>query len=239
MGVLALFAFALPTKKKITIWMVGDSTMANKSPKAYPETGWGMAFAPFFDKDVKVDNRALNGRSTKSFINEKRWQPILDSIQPGDYVFIEFGHNDEKVEKPAVGTSLDSFRIYLSKYVNETRSKQGIPILLTPITRRSFKDGVLTNSHGDYPAVVKAVADSLKVPMIDMLAMSSEYVTSLGVEKSKILYNYVDSGNANYPTGKKDDTHFSPVGAQKMAELAASAIRDLHLPLADRLVKQR
>lgn len=233
----ALFAFALPAKKKLTIWMIGDSTMANKSTKAFPEIGWGMAFGSFFDTAVKIENRAQNGRSTKSFINEKRWQPIIDSLQPGDYVFIEFGHNDEKIDKPAVGTSLDEFRINLSRFVTETRAKKGYPVLLTPVARRNFKDGILQPTHGGYPGVVKRVADSLKVPLIDMETKSSQYLTSLGDEPSKQLFNYVDSGHVNYPKGKKDDTHFSGAGATKMAALAVEGIRELKLPLASRLVK--
>lgn len=232
--ILIAMSFMAP-KKKITVWMIGDSTMANKETKAYPETGWGMAFGQFFDNSVTIDNRALNGRSTKSFINEKRWQPVVDNLKAGDYVFIEFGHNDEKIDKPAVGTSLDEFKANLVKFIVETREKNGIPILMTPVTRRSFKNGELKDSHGSYPAATISVADSLKVPLIDMLDKSKKYVISLGDEPSKQLYNYVDSGNVNYPTGKKDDTHFSPLGAKKMAELAVEGIKALKLELAQRL----
>src|ERR1700712_3224957 len=89
----AAMAF-MPAKKKITIWMIGDSTMAKKDPKTFPETGWGMEFQPFFDADATVDDRALNGRSTKSFLREGHWKPILENMKEGDYVIIEFGHND-------------------------------------------------------------------------------------------------------------------------------------------------
>ena len=98
-GLLGMMSFSF--QKKTTIYIIGDSTAANKQPKAYPETGWGMELQSFFKNSVVVDNRALNGRSTKSFLNENQWQPIIEKLQPGDYVFIEFGHNDEKIDKPA------------------------------------------------------------------------------------------------------------------------------------------
>ena len=233
---LLFMSFIVP-QPKITIWMIGDSTMAKKEAKAYPETGWGMELGNFFDNSVLIENRALNGRSTKSFINENHWQPVLDNIKEGDYVFIEFGHNDEKIDKPAVGTSIEVFKSNLVRFVLETREKGGIPILLTPITRRSFKEGTLTETHGLYPAATISVADSLKVPLIDMLAKSKKVVADLGDEPSKALYNYVEAGDVNYPNGKKDDTHLSPVGAKKIASLAVQGVVELKLDLAKRLLK--
>lgn len=218
--------------------MIGDSTMSIKKPDKFPETGWGMAFGQYFDNTVTIDNRAQNGRSTKSFIAENRWQPVVDQLKEGDYVFIEFGHNDEKIDKPGTGTTLDEFRTNLAKFVMETRAQKGFPVLLTPITRRSFKNGELKETHIGYPEVVRSLADSLKVPMIDLLAKSRAVVISKGDEASKQLYNYVDSGHVNYPKGLKDDTHFSPAGANKMAALAAEAIKELKLSLAERLIKQ-
>ena len=146
-------------RKPITIYMIGDSTMSNKKPEAFPETGWGMAFGKFFDKSVTIDNRAQNGRSTKSFIAENRWQPVVDQLKKGDYVFIEFGHNDEKVDKPLVGTTLEEFRTNLIKFVLETRAKKASPVLLTPITRRSFKQGELKETQIGYPEVIRSLAD--------------------------------------------------------------------------------
>ncbi|RXK87265.1 pectinesterase family protein [Filimonas effusa] len=236
---LFLMAFMMPARKKITIWMVGDSTMANKLPKAYPETGWGMAFGAFFDESVTIANRAMNGRSTLSFINEKRWQAVADSLQEGDYVFIEFGHNDEKIDKPGTGVSPAAYGVNLVKFVNETRAKKAIPVLLTPVMRRSFRDGSLYDSHGAYPPVVRRIADSLKVPLIDMHLKSETLINGMGEEGAKQLFNYVDSGHVNYPQGKKDDTHFSPSGAKAMAELAVQGIRELKLELAERLVRKK
>jgi pectinesterase len=228
-----LVAFMPPAKKKIKLWIIGDSTAANKLPKAYPETGWGMKFQPFFDSNyVVVDNRALNGRSTLSFRNEGRWQPIYDSMQPGDYVFIEFGHNDEKVDKPGTGVSHADFKANLVRYVLETRSQKGIPVLLTSIARRSFKDGVLENTHKGYNEVVKRVADSLKVPLIDMEQKTMALLTGMGEQGSIQLFNQLDSGvNVNYPKGVKDNTHLSPIGAEKVAGLAAEGVKEQKLDL--------
>ena len=236
---MALLSFALPRQKKIRLWLIGDSTMANKQPTAYPETGWGMKFQQFFDSNyVVVDNRALNGRSTLSFRNEGRWKPVMDSIQPDDYVFIEFGHNDEKVENPNTGVNHETFKANLTRYVEETRDRKGIPVLMTPIARRSFKNGGLQNTHKGYPDVIRSLADSLKVPMIDMEQKTAALLTSLGDEQSKQLFNYVDSGNVNYPKGVKDNTHLSPVGAEKVAGLAVEGIKELKLGLVKNILKQ-
>ncbi|PWS32363.1 rhamnogalacturonan acetylesterase [Pedobacter paludis] len=232
--VLILMSFTL-LQKKTTLYIIGDSTAANKKPEAYPETGWGMELQSFFKNDVIVDNRALNGRSTKSFQTEKHWQPILDQLIPGDYVFIEFGHNDEKIDKPAIGTSLQEFKANLIKFVNETRSKKAFPVLLTPISRRSFKNGVLMDSHGDYPSVTRKVADSLNVPLIDMLVKTESLLNRMGDLPSIKLFNHVDSGNVNYPTGKKDDTHLSPEGAKQVAQLVVNGIKEQKLSLAKKL----
>jgi pectinesterase len=229
--------FILP-QRKTTIYMICDSTMANKQPKAFPETGWGMAFGQFFDQSVVIDNRAMNGRSTKSFITENRWQPVIDNLKEGDYVFIEFGHNDEKIDKPSVGTSLTEFRTNLIKFVTETRAKRAIPVLLTPTMRRSFKGGVFTDTHGNYPDAVRSLADSMQVALIDMHRKTEKLLTGLGDEPSKALFNYVDSGNVNYPEGKKDDTHFSPAGAKQMAALAVDGIKELKFELAKHVIAQ-
>lgn len=219
-------------QKQTTLYIIGDSTAANKATDKFPETGWGMELQSFFNDEVKVDNRALNGRSTKSFRAEKRWQPILENLKAGDYVLIEFGHNDEKIDKPNVGVSLADFKINLVNYVNETRSKKAIPVLLTPISRRSFKNGILTDTHGGYPGVTRQVADSLKVPLIDMLAKTEKLLTDLGDEGSVKLFLHVDSGHVNYPKGKKDDTHLSPFGAKEIAGLVAKGIQENKLSIA-------
>ncbi|WP_231425645.1 MULTISPECIES: rhamnogalacturonan acetylesterase [Pedobacter] len=234
-GFLVLLSAFTFQKRQTTLYIIGDSTAANKAADKFPETGWGMELQSFFKDEVKVDNRALNGRSTKSFRAEKRWQPILENLKAGDYVFIEFGHNDEKIDKPSVGVSLVDFKINLINYVNETRSKKAIPVLLTPISRRSFKNGVLVDSHGGYPGVTRQVADSLHVPLIDMLIKTENLLKNLGDQASVKLFLHVDSGHVNYPQGKKDDTHLSPDGAKEIAGLVVQGIKEKKLGLAKKL----
>src|SRR5437870_4741569 len=138
--VLLLMGMAMPANKKITIWLVGDSTMSKKDVKAYPETGWGMPFVNFWDSTVKVDNRAVNGRSSKSFIAENRWQPVVDNLQEGDYVFIQFGHNDESKDKGERYSTPEEFKANLTRYVLDTKNKKAIPVLITPVGRRKFDE---------------------------------------------------------------------------------------------------
>src|ERR1700712_1961642 len=123
--ILLLAIFPLE-KKHIRVYLIGDSTMSKKEVKAYPETGWGMPFSIFFDSTVTVDNRAMNGRSTKSFLTENRWQPVVDNLQKGDYVFIQFGHNDE-VPTKATYTTPSEFTANLVKYITDTKNKKAIP----------------------------------------------------------------------------------------------------------------
>ncbi len=234
---IVLMSFALIQNKKITLWMIGDSTMSIKQPKAYPETGWGMPFSLFFNKKIIVDNRAVNGRSTLSFISEDRWKTVYDNLKQGDYVFIEFGHNDEKVDKPGVGTTIEQYKANLARFVNDARLKKAIPVLLTPIMRRNFQNGKLADTHLGYPDAVRKVADSLNVPLIDMQRKTEILLTSLGEQESVKLFNHVPPGTENYPDGKKDDTHLSPQGARQIAGLAAEGVRELKLGLADYLRK--
>ncbi|HVE60173.1 MAG TPA: hypothetical protein VNA26_00020, partial [Chitinophagaceae bacterium] len=131
-GFVILSAFNLPPKNKIKIFLAGDSTMSVKEVKAYPETGWGMPFAHFFDSTVTVDNRAKNGRSTRTFISEGLWKKLIDDLKEGDYVFIQFGHNDESPEKTERYSTPEQYKINISLFISETRAKKATPVLLTP-----------------------------------------------------------------------------------------------------------
>jgi lysophospholipase L1-like esterase len=234
-GLLFILAFTLPPKKT-TVWLIGDSTMANKEIRAYPETGWGMPFSNFFDSTIVVDNRAKNGRSTQSFINEKLWQPVVDNLAAGDYVFVQFGHNDEVPTKKTYTTE-EQFRNNLIRYVNETRAKRAFPVLITPVARRKFDStGHVVGTHDAYSAIVRSVAEQLKVPLIDLDKKSQALLQQFGLENSMLLYNHLQPGeHPNYPEGKDDDTHFSELGARKMAEIVLQEIRNLKLPLADHI----
>ena len=236
LAVIVLASFALP-QKKITVFMAGDSTMSVKDPLAYPETGWGMPFVYFFDSTVKIDNRAKNGRSTRTFITEGRWEGIMKDLSPGDYVFIQFGHNDESKSKGERYTSPEDYKKNLTRFVNETRARRGKPVLLTPVSRRKFKDGKQVETHAVYADAVKAVADELNVPFIDINKISREYYQQMGEENSKLLFMQLQPGeHPNYPQGRNDNTHFNELGARKIAQLVLQEIRNLKLDLADRII---
>ena len=230
-----LLALAQPAEP-ITVWLAGDSTMAQKQPDKRPETGWGEALQPCFDSSqVRIANRAMNGRSTRSFVAEGRWKAIVDSMKPGDWVFIQFGHNDEKAGT-ANYSSPDDYRRNLLRFVDDVRSRGGHPVLFTPVVRRRFEGEHLVDTHGAYPDAARAAAAESHVPLVDMTRASTALVEPLGPDSSRTLWLHLEPGaNANYPTGVHDDTHFNPRGAERMAGLAIDAIRSLHLDLATQL----
>jgi pectinesterase len=234
---LLVVLMAFSPQRKSKIWLIGDSTMADKELKAYPETGWGMPFAHFFDDAVIVDNRAKNGRSTGTFLKEGLWQPVVEGLHPGDYVFIQFGHNDE-VKTKASYTTPGEFTANLQRYIDEAREKGAIPILLTPLARRKFDSlGRIGETHAEYAPLVREEAVRNKVPLIDLSETSKTLLQRYGPEYSKVLFNYLQPGeHPNYPEGRKDDTHFSPWGAMKMAELVVGGMRDLNLGLVKHLI---
>ncbi len=219
--------------------MIGDSTMANKPVEDNPERGWGMMLHEFFNSSVIIENHAVNGRSTRSFLYENRWQPIVDKLKKGDYVIIQFGHNDESKEKKERYTTPDEYRHNLARFVNETKAARAHPILCTPIMRRRFdENGKFYDTHGVYPDVVRELADSLKVPLVDMHLKSEQLIKSMGAEGSKKLFLFIEPGEyASLPEGKEDNTHFSEFGARAMAQLFVDGITELKLPLANRLRK--
>lgn len=225
----------------LVIYLAGDSTMAQKADDKRPETGWGERLQSYFDeRRVKIENHAQNGRSTKSFIAEGRWQKIVDSLKKGDYVFIEFGHNDEKLDKPGVGAAANGeYRANLIRFVRDVRAKNAFPILLTPVMRRKFdENGKFQDTHGEYPDAVRKVATELKVPLIDMHRLSEKVLTNLGAENSRSLFLQLKPGeNANYPKGVEDNTHFNEKGAAEMAKIAAAEIEKSKIGLRKYLKK--
>lgn len=236
-----LCPFAL-AKEPITVFLAGDSTMAAKRAEKRPETGWGEFLQTHLDEGkVRVDNHAMNGRSTRTFISEGRWQAILDKLRAGDYVFIQFGHNDSSKEKLDRYTPPEDYRANLLRFVGEVRARKATPVLLTPVMRRRFdKDGRTQDSHGVYPDIVRRIAAEQKVALIDMHRKSEKVLVRYGVEESKKLFLQLAAGeHANYPQGVNDNTHFSPLGAEIMAALAAEGIRERKIGLAKFLKKAR
>jgi lysophospholipase L1-like esterase len=238
---LTLLITTLSFAQKTSVYCIGDSTMANKKdPEKNPEHGWAQVLQPFFNDNIVVVNKAVNGRSTKSFINEKRWDSICQKLKKGDYVFIEFGHNDEKIEDPSRYTNPHTeYRYNLIKFVKETREKGAIPLLLTSIARRNFNEkGVLVPTHGDYPLETRLVAQEYKVPFIDLEYHTELLEQSYGPEKSKQLHLHYKAGeNPYYDKDKADDTHLSLKGATAVAQIVISQIKLLDTPSLDKLKK--
>lgn len=227
-----------PEKKKIKIFMAGDSTMAIKETKAYPETGWGMPFTWFWDSTVTIVNRAKNGRSTKTFISEGLWKSIYDEMKEGDYVIIQFGHNDESPEKKERYATPDTFKMNLTRFITDTRAKGATPILFTPVSRRKFdKDGNAVPTHEQYSALVKEVAAEQKVIFFDLDEQSRALYQQFGAENSKLLFMQLKPGeHPNYPDGREDNTHFNELGARLIAQLVLKELRTLVPDLAERIV---
>ena len=238
--VLCLFlavGFVLPPQKKITIWLCGDSTMSIKETKAYPETGWGMPFVYFWDSTVTVENLAKNGRSTSSFRNEGLWKKVMDGAKEGDYVFVQFGHNDEVPTKKTYTTETE-FKNNLKQYVTEARSKKAIPVLLTPMARRSFDSisGKIKGTHDVYSQIIRDVAKEENVVLFDMDKKTQDLYQQMGVENSKLLFNHLKPGeHPNYPDGKEDNTHFNELGARRVAQLVLEEIKKQIPELAARV----
>jgi lysophospholipase L1-like esterase len=229
---LAFRAFA-----PVTIYLAGDSTMAPKAADKRPETGWGEALQACFDPSaVRIVNRAVNGRSTKSFVSEGRWKAIVDELKPGDYVVIQFGHNDEKIDLP-IGSTVEVYTENLSHFVDDVREKDATPILLTPTVRRKWSDDFrLVDTHGKYPDAVYALARKKKVPFIDMHRNSERVLEKYGPDSSAALFLQLKPGeNPNYPNGIDDNTHFSPLGAREMAGIFVDGIRQMSFGLRPQL----
>lgn len=241
-SILLLNVFAFAQKTPVTVYLAGDSTMAAKLSEKRPETGWGEMLGKHFEEGkVRIDNRAANGRSTKTFISENRWQGIVDALKKGDYVFIQFGHNDSAKDKGERYTPPEDYRKNLIRFIEEVRAKNAHPVLLTPVMRRRFdKEGKFYDTHGEYPDIVRAVAGEYKIPLIDMHLKSQTVIKNYGVEESRKLFLQLKAGeNPNYPNGVEDNTHFSSLGAEEMAKLAVAGIEEQKIGLRKYLKKQR
>ena len=241
LGFLFLAACSEETGKPLTIHMVGDSTMADKpDPEINPERGWGQVFPEFFDERVTVANHARNGRSSRSFMGEGRWNRVMQQMEAGDYVFIQFGHNDQKEYDPRrYSNPWSAYRRNLERMVEETLERGGNPVLLSSIVRRNFnEENTLTDSHGPYPFVARSVARDMGIPFIDLQQMSEDLVAALGPKRSEDLLMILEPGEyAMYPEGRKDNTHLRIRGAGEIAGLVAREIRKQGFPLAEYLSK--
>lgn len=215
----------------ITLFLIGDSTLADKPyAGSNPEKGWGQVLPLYLKKGIRVENHAVNGRSTKSFRDEARWDTVRKRLKAGDYVLIQFGHNDQKVDSPDRYAAADTdYRSNLKRYITEAREKGAKPIIATPISRRSYDEqGVLEDSHGRYSEVVREVAAEMNIPLLDLHKKTVEVIKQFGVERSKELFLHYKPGDYDkFPEGKEDNTHLSPTGAFKVADLAVEELKSV------------
>lgn len=254
MGATLLVALTSATEKKVTtVFMIGDSTMANKDiSHGKQERGWGMALQCYFDDNIVIDNHAVNGRSSLSFINEGRWDKVLEKIKPGDIVIIQFGHNDEKTKADRHTDPGSTFDYNLARFVRETRELGGVPVLMNCVVRRNFfvqapendddealrtttfKDGVkmvegdsLIDTHGLYRVAPRDVAERMHCHFVDANQITHDLEQGLGREASKKLHMWFLPGEEpSVPDGRQDNTHYNVYGAHVVARLLADALCD-------------
>lgn len=249
-GALLFSAFAADNSRKTTVFMIGDSTMANKSlDGGNLERGWGHVLPGFVSEDIVIDNHAKNGRSSKSFIDEGRWDKVKRRIRPGDYVFIQFGHNDEKADSARHTDPGSTFDANLEKFVTETRQMGGKPVLFNSIVRRNFsynpnavanddfrkaraedllETDTLFDTHGEYLVSPRRVAERLDVPFVDLNKLTHDLVQGMGPAESKKLFMWVPEGVcAACPKGRQDNTHLNIYGARVVAGIAIDAVAEV------------
>lgn len=229
---------AEPAAPGPTLFLAGDSTVADKPDLGLPERGWGQLFRELLRPPLRLDNRAINGRSTKSFRAQGHWQRLLDAVQPGDWVLIQFGHNDYKKDDPLRYAEAETdYRANLIRFVTEVRAKSAHPVLATPVARRRWTEaGEWYDAHGAYPGVVRAVAAAEGVPLLDLEARTRAYFAGLGVDGSKALFQHYAPGELpRLPAGKNDDTHFNEKGARAVAAIVAAEMARVQLPIAQYL----
>lgn len=225
-----------------TLYVIGDSTAAAYPPERFPLHGWAQVLQEHFDPQrLRVEDRAKGGRSSKSYYDEGSWAPIREALRPGDWVFIQFGHNDQKKDDPNRFTDpATTFPEHLARYVEETRAAGARPVLMTSINRNRWgRENELLDTHGDYPSATRKLAREMNVPLIDMHKLTRKRFTRLGPERSTKLFLNLDPGeHPNYPEGKEDNTHLRDTGAREVCDLAVKGIKR-HLPLRHRLKHYR
>ncbi|MGF7049392.1 lysophospholipase L1-like esterase [Paenibacillus sp. DS2015] len=218
-------------EETLTIFLAGDSTVTDQPSIGYPNAGWGQMLPQLFKHDVVVDNHAESGRSSRSFIDEGRLESILEKMKAEDFLFIQFGHNDEKSDIPRGTEPFTTYKQYLKLYIDAARDQQARPVLVTPVHRRYFnEDGTLSDTHGDYIIAMKELAMEEDVPLIDLAAESKLLYEAAGIEGSKDYFMWSYPGEyMNHSGGVEDNTHFQERGALRLAELVIEGIIKLDL----------
>lgn len=247
--------FAFKVKQQTTVYLIGDSTMAdynynNRYVKGndymkskYPITGWGQVFQQFMSSDslykiknlIKTDSvlvvdRARGGRSTRTFFQEGRWRSVYENLKKGDVVIMQFGHNDAAKDKTDRYVDVEGYKEFLRLFVSQAREKGAIPIIVTPVARNyPWKDGVLNDVHGDYDKAPKDVAAEMKVALLDLNKASRDFFTKKGKDyvTEKYYMNFSAGLYEAYPEGQKDNTHFQTEGANQVARLVFEEMKKL------------
>ncbi|MBB6635654.1 rhamnogalacturonan acetylesterase [Cohnella thailandensis] len=219
----------------LSLFLAGDSTVTDQPEDGYPYAGWGQMLASMLKHDVIIANEAASGRSSKSFIEEGRLDVIWNEIKPNDFLFIQFGHNDQKPDEERHTEPSTTYKEYLRRYIDGARERGAHPVLVTSVHRRFFaEDGTLQNTHGSYLDAVRELAEETGTPLIDLAARTKTLLEELGPEDSKQLFMWGARGEfANFPGGIEDNTHFQEQGAIRIAGLVVEEIRRIGLwPLA-------
>ncbi len=241
-GIIILALYSCSSSQKLTrIFIAGDSTAQRYDTTRTLQRGWGQYLGSYFDKKVEVVNLAIGGRSSGSYIKEGRWDSLIVKVRKGDWVLIQFGHNDTSTN-PERHVSPEDYQKNFIRFCDEVRAKKAHPIILTSIVMREFKDSVLVSLRPhftEYVGLAREAANTAKAPVIDMYQKTSDLVRNLGDEPSKKLYFWVAEGESPNPKEiKKDDTHLRQPGASKYAGFVAEGIREQNLkPLVKHLKK--
>lgn len=226
--------------QKISLFVAGDSTVQAYDPEQTLMRGWAQELQQFFNDDLVVVNRGIGARSTGTFISEGRWQKIIDDMKAGDWVFIQFGHNDTSPNMQRY-VAPDQYKANLMNMANEVKAKGGHPVILTSIVMRTFKDGVLVDERNHFAEYIQLARDAARdcgADLIDMSKLTTELVRSLGDEGSAFLYYHVKVGDHPKLTADKiDDTHLREAGATAYAKLVVDEIFRQKLPIAEYIKK--
>jgi lysophospholipase L1-like esterase len=217
-----------------TIWVIGDSTASVYTSDLYPRTGWAQPLQDYFAPACAIiQDRAISGRSSKSFFEEGAWAPIRDALEPGDYVLIQFGHNDEKADDPARFTEpFTTYEGFLSTYIDDTRAHGATPVLLTPIQRNAWAGSALRDTHGDYPVAMRELAATRGVSLVDATLLTTAYFERIGqAATTELFMNLAVGQSPNYPEGNSDNTHLQEAGARAIATLVLADFARQGLPI--------
>lgn len=223
-----------PQQRVPTWFLCGDSTMCDYEEALAPRTGWGQALKALVS-DAFVENCAASGRSSKSFIDERRLEAVVPCLRAGDRLLIQFGHNDEKPDAERATSPRDTYPQYLSLYIDAALRHGAQPVLLTSIARRHFDAaGNLKHTHGDYPQAMRDLAKARGVMLLDMERATEELLSSMGDEASKALFNWQAPGHPHYPEGVEDNTHLCLTGAVRLAKIALNLLKEAEAAAAAR-----